>query len=179
MEEQQKVEPPPGLMAGMTDEEEEDIEVTIDSGAVDTVGPPSVGKAFKMYRTEASEAGRHFRAANGSMIINHGEKKITGCTEDGRKLQMRMTVADVGKVLMSVAKACESGYRIVFDEEGSYMEEKRTGLKTSIHKKNGVYVMSMRTEGGERQEDEYQEVRRGKNNRKDFRWQGTQTHSRP
>ena len=59
---------------------------------------------------------------------------------------MRMTVADVGKVLMSVAKVCESGYRVVFDEDGSYMEEKRSGQRTKLRKKNGVYVMNLRTE---------------------------------
>ena len=74
---------------------------------------------------QASRTGKNFKAANGSPILNYGEKKITGNTEDGRRIQMRMTVADVGKVLMSVTKACESGYRVVFDEEGSYMEERR------------------------------------------------------
>ena len=85
-------------------------------------------------------------AANGTFIKNYGEKKILGSTEDGRTIQMRMTVADVGKVLMSVAKVCESGYRVVFDEDGSYMEEKKSGTRTKLHKKNGVYVMNLRTE---------------------------------
>ena len=64
-----------------------------------------------------------------------------------RYCQMIMTVADVGKVLMSVAKACESGYRVVFDEEGSYMEEKKSGTRTKLHEKNGVYVIHLRAEG--------------------------------
>ena len=79
-----------------------------------------------------------------------------------------MTVADVGKVLMSVSKACESGYRVVFDEEGSYMEEKRTGAKTRIHKKNGVYVMTLRMD----------EPECGKGSRQDFRRQGCATSGR-
>ena len=49
---------------------EEAIEVTIDSGAVDTVGPPGVGKAFETCVTEASKAGRNFNAANGSVVRN-------------------------------------------------------------------------------------------------------------
>ena len=74
------------------DDEEEVIEVTVDSGAVNTVGPPDVGKAFETYETEASRTGKNFKAANGSPILNYGEKRITGDTDDGRKIQMRMTV---------------------------------------------------------------------------------------
>ena len=63
---------------------------------------------------------------------------ITDDTEYGRNIHMRMTVADVGKVLMSVAKACESGYKVVFDEEGSYVE----------HKSSGEWLPMVESEGG-------------------------------
>ena len=176
-----EVTPPPGLVAGM-EEEGETIEVTVDSGAMDTVGPMSAGAGFETYETEASRNGRNFRAANGTFIKNYGEKKILGSTEDGRTIQMRMTVADVGKVLMSVAKVCESGYRVVFDEEGSYMEEKRSGTRTKLHKKNGVYVMNLRTESKKEQQEWSQaktQRRNGSENRTaGFARQGTQTYRR-
>ena len=53
-------------------------------------------------------------------------------------------MADVSKVLASVSKICECGSRVVFDEAGSYIEDKESGEKTPIHKRNGVYVMDMR-----------------------------------
>ena len=59
-------------------------------------------------------------------------------------LKMRITVADVSKVLASVSKICECGSRVVFDESGSYIEDDESGGKTPIHKRNGVYVMDMR-----------------------------------
>ena len=52
-------------------------------------------------------------------------------------------MADVSKVLASVSKICECGSRVLFDEAGSYIEDKRTGEKTSLRKRNGVYVMDM------------------------------------
>ena len=73
----EEIDMPPGLIAGM-DEEEEMIEVTVDSGAVDTVGPPSAGKAFETYETEASRTGKNFKAANGSPIENYGETDHRG-----------------------------------------------------------------------------------------------------
>ena len=72
-EDSDEVTPPPGLIAGM-DEEGETIEVTVDSGAMDTVGPRSAGAGFETYETEASRNGKNFRAANGTFIRNYGEK---------------------------------------------------------------------------------------------------------
>ena len=57
---------------------------------------------------------------------------------------MKMTVADVSKVLASVARICECNNRVVFDEDGSYIEDKESGSRMAIHKKNGVYVMNMK-----------------------------------
>ena len=51
---------------------------------------------------------------------------------------MKMTVADVSKVLASVAKFCECGHRVVFDEDGSYIEDKRSKKWTVMHKRDGV-----------------------------------------
>ena len=59
---------------------------------------------------------------------------------------MRMTVADIGKVLMSVAKVCVGG-NVVFGEEGSYMEEQTSGARARLHSNNGWYVMNLKTEG--------------------------------
>ena len=48
------------------DEEEEAAHISIDSGAVDTVGPKSAGRGFPIEQTEDSKAGRFYRAANGN-----------------------------------------------------------------------------------------------------------------
>eukprot|EP00974_Lingulodinium_polyedra_P094412 9151193-Lingulodinium_polyedra.AAC.1 len=119
------------------------IPVTVGSGAVDAVGPRNVAKAFPIVETEDSKNGRNYRAANGSTIRNHGEKVVRGKTKEGQDLTMKMAVADVSKVLASVARMCECGNRVVFDEEGSYVQNKKTGMKTNIEKRSGVYVMDL------------------------------------
>ena len=63
-------------------------------------------------------------------------------------LEMRITVADVSQALASVSKICERGSRVVFDEEGSYIEDKRGGTRTEAHKRNGVYVIDMKVKKG-------------------------------
>ena len=42
----------------------EEVKITIDSGAVDTVGQKEVGKAFPAQPTEASKKGMFYRAAH-------------------------------------------------------------------------------------------------------------------
>jgi len=56
----------------------ETITVTVDSGAVDSVGPPTMAAAIKIKDTPASRAGMKYRAVNGTTIANQGEKVIQG-----------------------------------------------------------------------------------------------------
>ena len=51
-------------------------------------------------------------------------------------------VAEVTHVLGYVSKFCEAGNRVVFDDsdpEGSYIMNKSTGVRTKMHKSDGVY----------------------------------------
>jgi hypothetical protein len=129
------------------EEEWEEVIVTVDSGAVDTVGPKHVARGIKVVPTEASKAGRGFVAANGTPIARYGEKRIQGVTDEGNDVAMNMQAADVKKVLGSVGKFCGAGNRVVFDDDpatgGSYIEHKATGKKTEIRKKNGTYEFSI------------------------------------
>ena len=117
----------------------ERIRVQIDSGAVDTVGPKSAGRAFPINPTKASKAGKHYIAANGSIIKNHGERVIKGETENCIKVSMPMQVADVKRVLMSTHKMNETGLKVVLDGANSFFVEKRSGKSTPIKYEQGKY----------------------------------------
>ena len=65
-------------------------------------------------------------------------------TEEGEKASMTFQMADVNKPLASVRRMCEAGNKVVFDEEGSYIENKKTGRKTSMQKERGVYVLTVK-----------------------------------
>lgn len=52
----------------------EKVVITMDSGAVDTVGPPSVAKNIPYKATEARRRSMKYKAANGTPIENWGEK---------------------------------------------------------------------------------------------------------
>jgi hypothetical protein len=118
----------------------ERIAVQVDSGAVDSVAPPGIAQAFNTMKTKLSEAGIGFVAANGSRIANFGEKQVAGWTDEGDPVSMRMTVADVNKVLGSVHRMNLGGNKVVLDGERSYMEG-RNGRRTRIHYKDGQFIM--------------------------------------
>ena len=80
------------------DADYEIISVTVDSGAYNTVGPPKTGTYFNLAPTDASAKGRHYRAANGSVIRNHGQRIVTGRTDEGTLVSMPIQIADVSKV---------------------------------------------------------------------------------
>ena len=45
---------------------------------------------------------------------------------------MRFQVCDVAKPQGSVSKIYAQGHKVVFDDEGSYVKNKRTGKRTDI-----------------------------------------------
>ena len=118
--------------------------ITVDSGAADTVGPPSVARHIPITQTWASLGGFCYTAANGNPLPNKGEKRVTGVTKEGEMVGLTMQVADVTKVLGSVGKFCQANNRVVFDDqEGSYIMNKDTGKQTMLVKSGGVYRFPM------------------------------------
>ena len=66
---------------------------------------------------------------------------MRGCTNDWAARDITMQVADVHKPLCAMSKVCKAGHRIILDDDGSYIQHKRTGEKTELKQKNGVYVL--------------------------------------
>merc|ERR1711994_513217 len=103
----------------------ETLELTVDSGAVDHVGPPEAATGFDVQESEKSRAGFNYIVANGSPLPNEGEKHLAGMSLDWKPMKLKMQVANVKKILASVSKLYGKGSRVVFDDvEGSYVEDK-------------------------------------------------------
>ena len=76
-------------------------------------------------------------------IKNCGERKVTGHTDEGAAISMRVTCADVHKVLGSVHKMNQGGNLVVLDGEHSYVKNKVSGQKTKIHYEGGQCIVYM------------------------------------
>ena len=89
---------------------------------------------------EASRKGVEYEVADGHRIPNEGEKRFQAVTAEGAQRGMVLQVADVNQALLSVSKAMKAGNRVVFDDSGSFIECKRTGEKTWMKGKNGMFI---------------------------------------
>ena len=115
----------------------------MDSGACDHVANPEMVAGLEIKETIASRSGVTYLAANGNTIHNLGEVDLCGTTSEGSGIAMTVQLADVTKPLASVRKMCGVGNRVVFDEEGSYIECKSTGARTPIRKSEGTYEVDV------------------------------------
>ena len=56
---------------------------------------------------------------------------------------MSMQVCDVTKPLGSVRAMLQAGNRVIFDEGGSFIENKASGVRANIEDRNGVFVFDL------------------------------------
>ena len=118
--------------AVQTDGPWEVIKCKLDSGACETVFKPDVARAFPLIETEASKNGLNFSAANGTEIKNYGKRDIKGYTGDWCPIEQSVQIAEVKRNLASAIKIVKAGNRIVLDDEGSFIEDKKTGRQIKV-----------------------------------------------
>ena len=135
-----KVEPKPGY-------EWIPIKMTPDSGACEHVGNPRQFASFGEVKvTSAVKQGVKYGTASGHSIPNLGQIDLDVITDDGANTQLSLQMADVTKTLLSVKRMTKAGNRVVFDSDGSYVQNKSTGFKTGIAEENGTYSMVVWTQ---------------------------------
>ena len=118
----------------------ESIELTVDSGAADTVTPPDTLDKIEVDLTSAQKDG--FTVADGFSVPNLGAKAGVMATQECSNLRrISFQVAPVHKALLSVSQMINDNHRVVFDQEWSYLEDKATGERTSLVRRNGLLVL--------------------------------------
>ena len=134
---------PNGINAVAEDEWVE-IDVAVDSGATETVmAEDTLSGIIDITESLACKRGVMYEVADGTQIPNLGERKFLGVTEDGQGRGVVAQVCAVNKSLMSVSKIAGKGNRVVFDDAGSYIEDKTTGEKTWLQQSGGMYYLKM------------------------------------
>ena len=134
---------PEGVNAVTRSDGWEEITMYVDSGATETVMSEDMLASIKVTDGPASRRGVTYEIANGVRIPNLGERRFKGVIEDGSEKQITAQVCSVNKALLSVSKAVRAGHRVVFDQEGSYIEDKSTGQVTWLVEEGGMYALNM------------------------------------
>ena len=119
-----------------------EIEITIDSGACDTVMPASMCGHISMISTPESRAGLEYEVANGPSIPNMGERHCLMMTENSQTMKkIVFQCADVHKALLSVANVADLGYECVMGQHGGALKDVMTGDTIPLHRRGNLYHM--------------------------------------
>ena len=120
------------------------VEANIDSGATETVIPEeTLAGVIDISEGAAFKRGVQYEVADGTKVPNLGERRFVGFTEDGRASGVVAQVCAVNKMLMSVSKMTKNGNKVVFDDEGSYVEDKASGARSWMTEKDGMYALKI------------------------------------
>jgi len=123
------------------------IKVCPDSGAFKFVGPKEMAKHIPIQETDASKAGVKYKAANGGLIRNLGEKKISGVDCNGNPVKSTWQIADITKPLAGIREMVKVGNRVTFDQENgkctSKIYNKNTGVEIPINDVGNEYQFDM------------------------------------
>ena len=84
-----------------------------------------------------------FKLADGSRTPHMGENAFTAYTDQGHIRHMVASVTEVDDALLSVSKVVKAGNKVVFDQGGSYIENKTTGEVTPLLEQRGLYKLNM------------------------------------
>ena len=140
------IQPADGLGA-VTEGGWEEVELAVDSGASETVIGEHMVQSAELRDGIASKRGVEYEVANGVRIPNLGEKRFVGTTDEGISRSLTAQVCSVNKALLSVSRLIQNGNRVVFDSEGSYVEDKGTGEVMGLQEKHGMFMLRLWTQG--------------------------------
>ena len=131
---------PLGQSAGPEDWVE--VEITVDSGACDTVMPTSWCTHISIQQTAESKAGMEYEVANGETIPNVGERRCLLMSEDSHIMKkITFQCADIHKPLLSVSRCADLGFDCVLEATGGRLVDKVTGEAIPLHRRGNLYTM--------------------------------------
>jgi len=137
-------------IAGIEGDRQKDrtLRIGVDSCAAASVLPTGSCTEYPVVRDGVT--GAKYRAANGAVILDEGERTIYGAFDGHAGVRgARFRVADVSRPLMAIADMLDQGHRIVFDRDDcgqnvSVIVNKKTGKKLPIKERNRTFEIEMR-----------------------------------
>jgi hypothetical protein len=72
---------------------------------------------------------------------NKGEQRVKFLTRDGVWASLLFQVAGINKPLVSVSRLIDEGWRVIFDDEGSYLIHKKTKKIIRMDRTRGVFTI--------------------------------------
>ena len=120
----------------------ERLVLTVDSGASDTVIPPSV--ACNLPLLHSPRVGIEYEVANGGVLVNMGERqgKVIMSRDSDCPFLMSFQVVKVHKPLLAVSRLVAAGHEVHFDKENPHILLS-TGEKLPMLCNGGTYEVEI------------------------------------
>ena len=119
------------------------MEVTVDSGACDTVMPLSMCEGINVHPSQTSIKGMNCEVANGQLIPNLGERRMEMLTPGSRKHKsITLQVADVHKPLLSISSVSDMGYECVLNKRGGWLINREAHEYIPLQGRGNLYVFT-------------------------------------
>ena len=132
------------------------VKGVMDSGASESVAPPTMCPHYPIQESPGSRAGQKYLSASDDEIPNLGEQFLSIVTDDYAEGVAHYQVADVSRPLNAVSEICDAGgdlgQQVTFTKYGGTILNLSTGKETHFGREEGVYVWEFwvkpRQEGG-------------------------------
>ena len=121
------------------------IRTVIDSGASDSVAPPSLAPEVAVQSSEGSRRGQTYSGAvkGARDLVNKGEKELCMVTRDGLETTAKWQIVDVNRPLSAVRRMCKQGNRVIFGLHGGVVQNIATGAEIPFEVENEIYTMEL------------------------------------
>ena len=137
---------PLALNAAWKDESDPEwtrLRTVMDSGAAESVGPPSMAPGVPIHESPGSRKGQAYIAAGGERIPNIGQRILSVVTNEGHEAQALYQMAEVTRPLTAVGSTCDRGNVVVYGPYGGCIINRESGLQTNFERRGGTYELDL------------------------------------
>ncbi len=117
----------------------ETLDITADSGAAISMLPEECCTDYPLIPTLESKLGIAYKAANSGKIHEKGMRVLFLKTEEGLFRKVPFKVGKVSKPLLAIKDQARQGNRTVLDDDGSYIQDKKTNEIIKLSEKCNTY----------------------------------------
>ena len=150
MLEKQPVQKEINAFAAATPDSDGYIKITgvMDSGASESVAPPTMCPQFDIKPSPGSIIGQNYLSASNGVMYNVGEQILEVVTSTGKESAVKYQMVDqVTRPLNSISEICDAGglkgQHVIFGRSGGVILNLDTGDQTPFSRTDGIYTMDM------------------------------------
>ena len=70
-----------------------------------------------------------------------GQQKMKVQTNEGRDAMVLYQVAEVSRPLTAVSQLCDNGNCVIYNSDGGYIYNLKTGVETHFERRGGIYEL--------------------------------------